>query len=121
MILVLMLPNAYSHCLFTVTVYVPDMKSRSAHAFMCVMVVVVVAVCVCMCVCVCVCVCMEWVFFVAIVWDETSILVAVHFSMKNIYKLWSGPSRDVEQRRRQPITFFVYWRLRDVGRVSPWR
>ena len=28
-----MLPNAYSHCLFTVTV--SDMKSRSAHAFMC--------------------------------------------------------------------------------------
>ena len=54
-----MLPNAYSHCLFTVTV--SDMKSRSAHAFMCggcgggggg------VCVCVCVCVwCVCVCVC----------------------------------------------------------------
>ena len=51
----LMLPNAYSHCLFNVTV--SDMKSRSAHAFMCVM-VVVVAVCVCMC--------MEWVVFIAI-------------------------------------------------------
>ena len=35
-----MLPNAYSDCLFNVTV--SDMKSRSAHAFMCVMVVVVV-------------------------------------------------------------------------------
>ena len=49
-----MLPNAYSHCLFTVII--SDMKSRSAHAFMCVMVVVVVVVvvvCVCLCVCVC--------------------------------------------------------------------
>ena len=51
--IVLMLPNAYSHCLFTVTV--SDMKSRSAHAFMCdddddad------------MCVCVCVCVWSGW-------------------------------------------------------------
>ena len=34
-----------------------------------------------------VCVCMEWVVFIAIAWDETSILVAVHFSMKNIYQL----------------------------------
>ena len=50
-----MLPNAYSHCLFTVTV--SDMKSRSAHAFMCVMEVVVMVVCVCACVCVFVCVC----------------------------------------------------------------
>ena len=38
-------------------------------------------------VCVCVCVCMEWVVFIAIAWDETSILVAVYFSMKNIYQL----------------------------------
>ena len=30
--IVLMLPNTYSHCSFTVS----DMKSRSAHAFMCV-------------------------------------------------------------------------------------
>ena len=44
-------------------------------------------VCVYVCVCVCVCVCMEWVVFIAIAWDETSILVAVHFSMKNIYQL----------------------------------
>ena len=49
----LMLPNAYSHCLFTVS----DVKSTSAHAFMCVMVVVVVVVVVVVCVCVCVCVC----------------------------------------------------------------
>ena len=34
-----------------------------------------------------VCVCMEWVVFIAITWDETSILVVVHFSMKNIYQL----------------------------------
>ena len=36
-LIVLMLPNAYIHCLFTVTV--SDMKSGSAYAFMCVMVV----------------------------------------------------------------------------------
>ena len=53
--LVLIMPNTYSYCLFTVTV--PDMKSRSAHAFMCVMVMVVVGVVVGVCVCVCVCVC----------------------------------------------------------------
>ena len=66
--IVLMLPNAYGHCLFTVSV----MKSRSAHAFMCVMVVVCVCVCVRACVracvrecvraCVCVCVCMSGCF-----------------------------------------------------------
>ena len=54
-------------------------------------VVVVVCVCVCVYVCICVClyvcVCMELVFFIAIAWDETSILIAVHFSMKNIYQL----------------------------------
>ena len=55
-----MLPNSYSHCLFTLTV--SDMKSRSAQAFICggggggsssssV--------------CVCVCVCVEWVDFIA--------------------------------------------------------
>ena len=60
---------------------------------MCVMVVVVVVVVVCVCVCVCVSVCMEWVVFTAIAWDETSILVAVHFSMKNIYQLCDrGPA-----------------------------
>ena len=48
---------------------------------MCVMVVVVVVVVVC------VCVCMEWVVFIEIAWDETTILVAIHFSMKNIYQL----------------------------------
>ena len=107
-----MLPNAYSHCLFTVTV--SDMKSRSAHAlcvwwwwwwsahaFMCVMVVVVVVVvcvcvCVCLCVCMCVCVCvsvsvcMEWVAFIAIAWDEAIILVAVHFSMKTFTSYVTG-------------------------------
>ena len=50
-----MLLNAYSHCLFAVTV--SDMKSKSAHAFMCVMVVVVVVVVV---VCVCVCAWSGW-------------------------------------------------------------
>ena len=43
--------------------------------------------------------------------------------------MWSGPSRDVEQRRHQPLTFFVYWRFvtllayrHDVKRGStvPW-
>ena len=34
-----------------------------------------------------VCVRMEWEVFIAIAWDETSIFVAVHFSMKNIYQL----------------------------------
>ena len=71
--MVLMLPNAYGHCLFTVTV--SDMKR-----FMCVMVVVVVVVssrfyvydgggggvCVRECVSVSVSVCMEWVVFIAI-------------------------------------------------------
>ena len=62
--MVLMLPNAYSHCLFTVTV--SNMKTKSAHAFMCAIVVVVVSsrfyvcdggggggVCVCLCLCLC--------------------------------------------------------------------
>ena len=44
-----------------------------------------------MCVMVVVCarvrVCMEWVVFIEIVWDETTILVAIHFSVKNIYQL----------------------------------
>ena len=43
---------------------------------MCLMVVVVV---VCVCVCVCACVCVHG--------DETTILVVIHFSMKNIYQL----------------------------------
>ena len=50
--------------------------------------------CVCVCVlhaCMCVCVCVEWVVFIAFARDETNILVAVHFSMNNIYQLcdWS--------------------------------
>ena len=69
-----MLPNAYSHCLFIWY----EIKI-SLHFYVC--------VCVCVCVCVYVYVCMEWVVFNAIAWDETSILVAVHFSMKNIYQL----------------------------------
>ena len=42
---------------------------------------------VCVCVCACVHACMQWVIFIAIALDETSILVAVHFSIKNIYQL----------------------------------
>ena len=33
-----------------------------------------------------VCVCMKWVVFIAIAVDVTSIFVAVHFLMKNIYQ-----------------------------------
>ena len=33
------------------------------------------------------CVCVELVVFIEIAWDETTILVAIHFSMKNIYQL----------------------------------
>ena len=59
--------------------------------------------------------------FIAIAMDETSILVAVHFSMKKqLPVMWSRPRRGAEQRRRQPITFFVYWRMCDIGQVSPW-
>ena len=61
--------------------------------------------------------------FIAIAFDETSILVAVHFSMQNIYQ-----SCDLDRalgrsnvHARQPMMFFAYLRLRDVGRVSPWR
>ena len=48
--------------------------------------------------------------FTAVALDETSILVVVHFSMKNIYQSCDlgcavGHTR---QRRRQQITFFVY-------------
>ena len=61
-----MLPIAYRHCLFTVTVsfYVCDDGGGGGG----------------------VCVCMEWLVFIAIAWDETSNCVAVHFSM-NIYQL----------------------------------
>ena len=39
---------------------------------------------------VCVSVCMERVVFIAIAWDETSILVAVHFSMKTFTSYVTG-------------------------------
>ena len=58
--------------------------------------------------------------FIAIALDETSILVAVYFSIQNIYQSCDLVC-EAEQRRRQLITHFVYWRLRDVGHVSPWR
>ena len=62
---------------------------------MVVVVVVCVCVCVCLCVCVCVCVsvcvmCMDWVVFIAIAPDETSILVAVHLSMKTFTSYVTG-------------------------------
>ena len=41
-------------------------------------------------VCVSVSMCMEWVVFIAIAWDETSILVAVHFSMKTFTSYVTG-------------------------------
>ena len=57
-------------CLFTKCNIVSDMKS--AHAFICVMVVCGYA--------------WSGMVFIAIALDKTSILVAVHFSMKNIYQ-----------------------------------
>ena len=78
---------------------------------------------VCVCVCVSVSVCMEWVVFIATAWDETSIPVAVHFSMKTSlsdhdlgpdqifgterYRLhnqiWSGPWSDKELVRTKLV------------------
>ena len=111
--IVLMLPNAYSNCLFTVSVY--DMKSSSAHAFMCEMVVVVV-VCVCVSVCLCVCVCAwsGW-FFIAIAWDETSILVAIHFRWKTFtsyvigYEPWCGATSASANNVLCLLTFAWRW------------
>ena len=58
--------------------------------------------------------------FIAIAIDETSILVAIHFSLKNIYQSCDlGRAVGAEQRRHQPITFFVYRRLCDVGHMLP--
>ena len=46
--------------------------------------------------------------------------VALHFSIQNIYQSWDlGHAVGAEQH--QAVTFFVYWRLSDVGHVSPWR
>ena len=53
--------------------------------------------------------------FIAIALDE----ISIYFSMQNIYQ-----SCDLVRalgRPPQPITFFVYWRLHGVDRVSPWR
>ena len=49
--------------------------------------------------------------FIAIALDESSILVAIHFSMKNIYQscdLGCADCSGAEQGRLHPITFFVY-------------
>ena len=51
---------------------------------------------------------------------KLAFLLQLFLDKKYLPVMWSGPSRDVEQRQRQPVTFFAYWRLRDVGRVSPW-
>ena len=57
---------------------------------------------------------------IAIALNETSILVALHFTMQNIYqsydsyccliaeKIFRRPCRGAEQRQRQSVTFFVY-------------
>ena len=43
-------------------------------------------------------------------------------SMQNIYQSYDlGHAVGRSNRQRQPVMFFVYWRLRDVGHVSPWR
>ena len=57
--------------------------------------------------------------FIAVALDETNLFVAVHFSMKNIYQSCLGRAM-VEQRQCQPIKFFLYCRLLDIGHVSPW-
>ena len=60
--------------------------------------------------------------FIAIALDESIFLDVLHFPMKNIksrdqkgQRLWAG------WRHNQPVTLFVYYCCRDVGRVSPWR
>ena len=39
---------------------------------------------------------------------------------KHLPVMWSKPCWWAEQRRSKPITFFVYWRLREVGHLSQW-
>ena len=104
--------------LFTVTV--SDMKSRSAHAFLCVMMVVVVVVVVCVCVHVCVCAWSGW-FLLQSPEMKLAFLLQFISRWKTFTSYVIGAEPDVGQRRRQPVTFFVYWRLHDVGHVSPWR
>ena len=51
---------------------------------------------------------------IAIVFDGTSFFFfSLFLDAKHLPVMWSNPCRKAEQRRRQPITFFVYWRLRD--------
>ena len=38
---------------------------------------------------------------------------------KHLPVMWSRSYFRAEQRRRQPVMFLVYWRLRGVGHVSP--
>ena len=112
--MVLMLPNAYSHCLFAVTV--SDMKSRSAHAlcvwwwwwwwsahaFMCGGGGGGVCVCVCVCLCLCLCLC-AWSGWVLLQSPEMKLSFLLQFisRWKHLPVMWLGPSRDVEQRWRQ--------------------
>ena len=111
-LIVLMLPNAYSHWLFTVTV--SDMKSRSAyalcvwwwwwwwsaHAFMCVMVVVVVCVYESVCLCLCLCAWSRW-FLLQSPEMKLAFLLQFISRWKHLPVMWLGPSHDVEQRWRQ--------------------
>ena len=77
--------------------------------------------CVCVSVCVCVCAWSGWFLLQSPEMKLAFLLQFISRSKTFTSYVIAGPSRDVEQRRRQLITFFVYWRLRDVDRVSPWR
>ena len=57
-----------------------------------------------------------YLHFIAIALEENSIFVAVHFSMKNIYQSYNL-GRAVG--RSSVDNVLVYWRLHDVGHVSP--
>ena len=49
--------------------------------------------------------------FIAIVFYGTSILVAVYsvfLDAKHLPVMWSNPCREAEQRRRQPVMFFLF-------------
>ena len=59
--------------------------------------------------------------FIAIALDETSILVALHFSMQNIYQSYDLATPWGGATSTSASNFFVYWRLRGVGLASPWR
>ena len=53
-------------------------------------------------------------------WNQHSCCTSF-LDAKHLPVMWSRPRRGAEQRQRQPVTFFVYWRLLGVGHVSPWR